>query len=383
MKKAIVIFTQPIEENTSSMIRSRNILKELPLCGYKTICYSPYSDSNSNQLKIPDIEIRRYGEINHVAKIKEDIHSRKGIKQKILFFIYKLYKKIDIFGASLQYLKYTKQIKNGVKKENPELLFTFSDPMTAHIIGKSCSKYASKYIQQWGDPLATDTISKIGLPVWIRKIIEKNLIKNANLICYVSPFTCEEQKNIYKKYAEKMIFLPTPSVKYQEIQCKKNKKLKIGYFGNYNSIARNIKPLYEAVLKNIDIELYLIGNSDLELKEEKNIILINRVSQQELESYLYKMDILVCLLNSKGNQIPGKVYHYAGSYKEILIIKDGEYGDEIEKYFSQFNRYTFVLNNPEKIGLVLDRYLKEGIPTRKPVEEFSSINIVKSLIKNV
>lgn len=381
MKKVIVIFTQPVEENTSSMIRSRNILEKLPLCGYKTICYSPYS--NKDEISLPNIDIRRYGKINHVAKIKEKINSSKNIKQKFLSFAYKLYKKIDIFGASIQYLKYIRNLRNEIRKEKPELLLTFSDPTTAHIIGKYCKKYAGKYIQQWGDPLAADIISKTALPVWIRKIIEKNLIKVADIICYVSPFTYEEQKKIYKTYANKMIFLPTPSIEYKQINHEKNKKLKVGYFGNYNLIARDIRPLYEAIIKNSNIELYLIGNSELNLQKRENITLIKRLSEKELDNYFYKMDILICLLNSKGNQVPGKMYHYAGSNKEILVIKDGEYGDEIERYFSQFDHYTFVPNDSKQISLALNKYIKEGVPTRKPVIEFSSINITKKLISNI
>lgn len=384
MKKIVVILAQPIEENTSSAIRVSSILRELPFCGYQTICYSPYANNvDSSNLNLFNIEIRRYGEENYVKKIKERLEKEGDLRTKTLNFIYKLYKKIDIFGASLIYLKYTKKIMKEIKNEHPDILLTFSDPITAHIIGCKCKKYASKYIQQWGDPLASDIIAKVGLPIWIRKIIEKMIIKNADRICYVSPLTYIEQKNIYKKYADRMIFLPTPSLNYENTSPNKHKKLKIGYFGNYHSIARNITPLYEAATINLDVELYLIGNSDLHLEKEENIIIIDRMSQEKLEEYLYEMDILVCIMNHKGNQIPGKMYHYAGSYKEIMIIKDGEYGNDIEEYFSKFKHYTFVNNSREEINLVLNKYIRNGIPKRKPVLEFSSEVIAKELLENL
>lgn len=384
MKKAIVILTQAIEENTSSMIRTRSIVKELPFCGYRTICYSPYSDNmNEVEFILPSVEIRRYGKVNHVANFKENLEHKDSLKYRILKFMYKLYKKVDIFGASIQYLRYTHIILDGVKKERPDVLLTFSDPMTSHIIGRKCRKYTSKYVQQWGDPLATDTISKIGLPVWLRKIIEKTLIKKADRVCYVSPFTCDEQKNLYRKYANKMIFLPTPCIEYRNIENGKQDKLKIGYFGSYNLIARDIRPLYEAVSNNKNIELFLIGNSDLNLKPKENITVIDRIPQSKLDEYLYEMDILVCVLNSKGNQIPGKMYHYAGSYKDILVIKDGEYGNEIEKYFSKFKHYTFVDNDEKRICAVLDDYIKKGVPKREPVLEFSANTVARSLVENL
>lgn len=386
MSTVDVILTQPIENNTSSMIRSLSIIRELPNMGLHVICYCPYPDKNgkynNGDISIKDVTIRRYGPRQKIKIAEDSINGSKGIRQIIIVVAYKLFKKVDVFGSSLQFLKYRKYLKTMIKKDNCDILLTFSDPMPTHMIGKYCSSAVKeKYIQQWGDPLAADTIAKTALPKCIRKIIERNLIKKADRICYVSPLTYEEQKRMFPKYADRMLFLPTPSVEYKHTFIK-NSKIKLGYFGSYNLLARDIRPLYDAIIKASSFELYLIGDSDISLQPKDNVFIKNRVSCNEVEEYVDQVDILVCLMNSKGKQIPGKMYHYAGSYKEILVIKDGECGDEIEKYFSQFNRYTFVENNKESILDILSNYSNNGIPDRKPLKQFSPDVIARQLLES-
>ena len=389
MKKVVIILTQAIENNTSSMIRCKSIISELPQLGYKVCCFCPYPSSSSEYaqvgVEIKDIVIKRFGSKMPIDFSKKDKSSSKSIKSKVISIIHKIFKKVDVFGASLQYLKYRPQLFKEIQKEQPQVLLTFSDPMTAHMIGKYIRQRINlKYIQQWGDPLTTDIISKTALPKWVRYLIEKNLIKYADKICYVSPITCVEQQNLFKKYASRMIFIPTPYIEYsyqaKEKKLKDQQKISFGYFGSYNSIARNLQPFYEAACRAKECKFDIIGNSDIVLQSTENVTIKGRVSQNELESFVYSTDVIVCLMNSKGNQIPGKLYHDAGTDKEILVIKDGEYGNQIEEFFSPFDRYTFVENEEDKIYQVLMNYMKNGVPKRKSLEEFNSKVVTNKLI---
>lgn len=385
MKKAVIILAEAIENNTSSNIRCSSIIQELPALGYDVVCYCPHpfegGEYNDESKMIESITIKRFGtRINIKSKI-DNAKQLVTFKQKVIMFCYRCFKKVDVFGASLQYLRFRKSIKNDIKKENADILISFSDPMTAHMIGKYCQNVVKgQYIQQWGDPLATDTISKIALPVWIRKIIERELLKKADRICYVSPFTCDEQKVLYKKYASRMIFLPTPRVNFSNSKKTASNKLKIGYIGGYNLVARDIRPLYKAANRLDSCELYIIGDSDLHLDEKSNIIIKSRVPRSEVDRYVQEMDVLVCLMNSKGNQIPGKMYHYTGSDKEILVITDGEYAMEIEAFFTKYNRYTFVNNDPDSICEQIKRYTEVGVPERTPLADFAPNNIARQLM---
>ncbi|MBS5843759.1 MAG: hypothetical protein KIC77_09805 [Clostridiales bacterium] len=390
MSKIAIIMTLPAEYNTSSMIRCRGIINSWANQGHDIKCYMPNADKNSkyfsNGISLEGIDIMRFGKIIQSGEIaKSNAVGSTSLKGKIKGILYRMFKKLDVFGSTLLYLPDRKKISDDIRKNRFDILITFSDPMTAHMLGKYCKRHNKGiyYIQQWGDPLASDTISKIAQPVWLRKIIENSLIKSASRICYVSPFTCEEQKKIFPKQAGKMIFLPTPSVPYNEsAEIRQHNSLCLGYFGSYNSVARNLIPFYEAVKECPDVTALIIGDSDLRLQETSNIKVLQRVSQEELSKHMANIDVIVCLMNIKGNQIPGKVYHDASSTKDIMFIKDGEYGDQIETFFERYQHYTFVCNDKEAIKAAIKNYIVNGVPIRKPVEAFMASSIATQLISH-
>lgn len=125
----------------------------------------------------------------------------------------------------------------------------------------------------------------------------------------------------------------------------------------------------------------IIGDSDLTLESTDNISIINRIPPDELNGYMKKVNVIVCLMNLKGNQIPGKVYHDASSTKDILFIKDGEYGDAIQAYFEKYDHYTFVDNTTLSIDAAIRHYLHNGVPVREPVKDFEASSIAKKLIE--
>ena len=386
MAKIAIILVLPLEYNTSSMLRCRSIIAALATMGHTIKCYCPNPDPGSKYYSkesadLPGVEVFRFHRIVKSARGHQERKSRT-LKSIMKTAAMGLFHKVDVFGSTLLYLPERKSVSADISKGRFDILLSFSDPMPAHMIGKYCKKHNPqiRYIQQWGDPLASDTISKISQPVWMRKLIEESLLKPADRVCYVSPFTCAEQKKIFPKQAEKMIFLPTPSLEYSEEDLD-IKGISVGYFGSYNSVARNLMPFYEAAQKNESVNFCIIGDSDVKLESTNNISVINRVSPQELDNYMKTINVIVCLMNHKGNQIPGKVYHDASSKKDILFIKDGEYGNAIQDFFQKYDHYTFVDNNVDAIDQAIKKYVAEGVPERKPVEHFKAENVAKRLIE--
>lgn len=387
MKKAVVIFAQPIENSTSSMIRSRNIINGLCQLGWEVTCYSPYPDQcniyyDERIALEPQIRIERYG--TSAPSIKSIMEGKAGIKKQIYRRLYFLFKKVDLFGSSIQYIKYRKSIYRKIINQGYQVILSFSNPIVSHIIAGYCKERAKipYYIQQWGDPLAEDITDHTIVPGFVKRFIEAKLLRNADKICYVSPLTCERQKILFKKYSGRMLFTPTPCEKKYYPLCN-NKKMTIGYLGSYNLVARDIRPLYNAACVSRDVNFIFIGDSDVRLESTENIQVIRRLPQKELDQYIEKLDVLVCLMNSGGTQIPGKLYHYAGTNKEILVIRDGENSDRIEDFFKRYNRYTFVDNNRERITEVLRQYVINGLPRRCCVEEFCAVNVAGKLVEGV
>ncbi len=218
MSRIAIVLALPMEYNTSSMLRCKTIISALARQGHFVKCYFPRPDINSKYysskpVDLGKIEIQRYGKVIQSGAPSEKAVRQAGIKSKLKSKARQLFRKIDVFGSTLLLLPNRKEIAQDISQGNFDILISFSDPMTAHMIGKYCKQKNPhiRYIQQWGDPLASDTISKIAQPVWMRKIIERSLLKPADRVCYVSPFTHEEQKVLFPKFADRMIFLPTPS----------------------------------------------------------------------------------------------------------------------------------------------------------------------------
>ncbi len=383
MKKIAVVLTQPIDYSTSSMIRCRNIINEYPKLGWSVICFSPYPDQHNiyydGQINLnPDITVKRYGKKRIGNTV---IGAENVLKKKLYTFFRGLYKKVDLFGSSIKYVKYKKEICNYIKLENCNLLLSFSDPKPAHIIAGYCKRHIKgiKYIQQWGDPLTLDITSKTILPKWYRHNVEAALLWPADRVCYVSPITFEEQKRVFKGKSDDIIFLPTPCEEHRYESGKKS-RIKVGYFGSYNLVARDIRIFYNTACLLTDCDFVFVGDSDVELQPKANIEIIDRVTPKDLEEYILDVDVLVCLMNKRGTQIPGKIYNYAGTNKEVLVIKDGECGDEIEAFFAKYNRYTFVENKESKIFEVISNYIHNGVPERAPLKEFSPNVVAAKLI---
>ena len=391
MLKIAIILVLPIEYNTSSMLRCKSIIASLAEMGHKVKCYCPNPDASSKYysgdvLNIPNLDIFRFGKTIEYTPSNNAESSRRCLLKSVVKDIgLKIFRKIDVFGSTLLYLPEKKKVSDDIANGHFDIILSFSDPMPAHMIAKYVKRHNPnlRYIQQWGDPLASDTISKIAQPVWIRKMIEKSLLKVADRICYVSPFTYEEQKRLFPKQANKMIFLPTPSLQYSEEVNMGNNGIgiSIGYFGSYNSAARDLRPFYEAAKRNSNIKVFIIGDSDINLVSTNNITVINRLSFAEVNKYMSQVNVIVCLMNLKGNQIPGKVYHDASLTKDILLIKDGEYGDQIQEFFKKYDHYTFADNTIDSIDNVIKEYALKGVPVRKPVRDFQADSIAQKLIE--
>ena len=85
-------------------------------------------------------------------------------------------------------------------------------------------------------------------------------------------------------------------------------------------------------------------------------------------------------MNHHGTQIPGKIFNYAGTDKEILVIQDGEYGNKIKTYFEKYNRFVFVDNKEREIIKILHQYLRDGIKQRTPLDDFMPESAARQLI---
>lgn len=384
--KILYITSTPLEYNSSANMRNIAIIKGLQQLGNEVSSLSSeavnssiYSDDISGIINLKSRYWLKLGAIQ--SNITNNINQRNNFKKIIKNRIYKIYTKFSIYDPKKTLVS---KVSKDFIKEKFDLIISSSDPKSSHLIAEKLIELnpniTKKWIQYWGDPFVGDINKNSIIPANVIKREEKRLIGLCDEVVYVSPFTLEQQQKNYPEYKDKMKFVPIPYIEEKIFTTGSNSKLTLGYFGDYKSSDRNIKPLYETIIKNNDCYLNICGNSDIKLEEKENVSIRPRQKMNVVEELEKNSDILVCICNKKGTQIPGKIYHYAATNKPILIILDGDKKEELRKYFESFNRYKLCENTEEDIMKAVKDIINEKVEY-KPLTLLSSEKIAKKFIE--
>lgn len=220
-----------------------------------------------------------------------------------------------------------------------------------------------RYIQFWSDPYCRSNLSTsdtVPLKRVLLKKIESSIIKKADRIVYGTETLFQTQKECFPSLRKKMFSCDVSYNVYGERAQKKisffNNELVSGYIGNYFTEIRNIKPCYDAFAEDSELgNLILCGAGNIHFESTLNIKVLPRCAPAEATAIENGLDILICLLNSKTSQIPGKIFYQANSGKPIIVILDGPDKDLIRKYLSKFNRFEFCDNNHKSISECIKR----------------------------
>lgn len=384
--KILYITSTPLEYNSSANMRNIAIIKGLQQLGNEVsslsseaVSSSIYSDDISEIINLKSRYWLKLGTIQ--ANITNNINQKNNLKKIIKNQIYKIYTKFSIYDPKKTLVS---KVSKDCIKEKFDLIISSSDPKSSHLIAEKLIELnpniTKKWIQYWGDPFVGDINKNSIIPANVIKKEEKRLIGLCDEVIYVSPFTLEQQQKNYPEYKDKMKFIPIPYIKEKIYEKVSNPKITLGYFGDYKSNDRNIKPLYNTITKNNEYYLNICGNSDIKLEVKENISIRPRQRMNVIEELEKKSDILVCISNRKGTQIPGKIYHYAATNKPILIILDGDKKEELRKYFDSFSRYKLCENTEEDIMEAVKDIINERVEY-KPLKLLSSEKVAEEFIK--
>ena len=384
--KILYITSTPLEYNSSANMRNIAIIKGLQQLGNEVsslsseaVSSSIYSDDISEIINLKSRYWLKLGTIQ--ANITNNINQKNNLKKIIKNQIYKIYTKFSIYDPKKTLVS---KVSKDCIKEKFDLIISSSDPKSSHLIAEKLIELnpniTKKWIQYWGDPFVGDINKNSIIPANVIKKEEKRLIGLCDEVIYVSPFTLEQQQKNYPEYKDKMKFIPIPYIKEKIYEKVSNPKITLGYFGDYKSNDRNIKPLYNTITKNNEYYLNICGNSDIKLEVKENISIRPRQRMNVIEELEKKSDILVCICNRKGTQIPGKIYHYAATNKPILIILDGDKKEELRKYFDSFSRYKLCENTEEDIMEAVKDIINERVEY-KPLNLLNSEKVAEEFIK--
>lgn len=385
--KILFVTSTPLEYSSSANLRNLALIKGFIEDGHIVSILSARPDINSlyydDSLLSVEIKNKYYLEI---GKLHSHFTTKKEKEKSLINMIVKKIKKIigKIYNSFLIYdprKGLVQKVKDLCINESFDYIISSSDPKSSHLLVEELINQngviCKKWIQYWGDPFVNDINRKGILPYKYIKAEEERILNKADEVVYVSPFTLNEQSEMFYEIKHKFKFIPVPFMNkiYYEVDDDKNKTYTIGYFGDYYSSDRDITHLYN-VVKESEYKLNIFGYSDISLVNTNGISVNGRTKYEVIKKYEQNSDLLVCLCNKNGTQIPGKIYHYAASNKPILIILDGNYVEEMKNYFESFDRYYLCENNEESISTAIE-YAKKSNRTFEPSPFFEPQKIAK------
>ncbi|OMF90350.1 hypothetical protein [Paenibacillus sp. FSL R7-0337] len=391
--KILFVLTTPIEYNSSANMRNIGLIKGLIELGHSVTIVSARPQNKSiyvdNTLLSLNLYERFYLEssILYSSLTSSNKKGYKKNKEIINFFrkkVYKIISKLSLYDPRKSFISGVINLKFENKKY--DLMISSSDPKSSHLLAAEIKKIfpnvSRKWVQYWGDPFAADINNKTLLPDFYIKKQELKMLEKADKVVYVSPFTLQQQEEFYPHLKGKFVFIPTPYIEpIVHEKLNDNNKLTIGYFGDYNSVDRNILPLCSAVMNSTSV-LHIYGRGDNHILNKPNILVNDRVSYDKVKLMEAKCDVLICICNKKGTQIPGKIYHYAATNKPILIILDGEHQELMRRYFESFKRYIICENSIDSILKALGE-ISSNLIEYAPLLRFDPKTIAEEFLQKV
>lgn len=294
---------------------------------------------------------------------------------------------LSSYGIHGIYSKFVKKAQKFKSDTEYDIVLSLSTPVTSHLLTYNLLEAGhiktKKWIQVWEDPWYVDVYGFNEKEKIYKE--EKRLLSYAQRVCYVSPLTLKNQKEIFPESAHKMYWAPLPFYyKNDEQGSTVNKYNNYGYFGDYAPVSRDLAPFYAAA-KNIGVNVNICGNPSNLFAQTDKITIYPRLQLNELKPIEDKTNVLVFLCNRKGGQILGKIYQYSATYKTILFILDGtdEEKKVLKSYFEQFNRYIFCENTVEDIECAIKLIENNdfGNVKNEPIDEFNPAKTIMKVLE--
>jgi hypothetical protein len=330
----LLITLYSLERNTSVAISNINITKGLLSLGYKITWVMPNWEQCETEFDFSQVRIIRV--------------PGKDLSRDVGFIRRKWRSHFDILDFTRSYLREWRKIQ--ISNEFYDVVISTSDPKTSHVFTSKLLRKVKygQWIQHWGDPILDDITRNFWWPKWFIKFYEWNIIRKADKVVYVTPFTNEAQQLAYPSLAHKISFVPLPADMYTTETKQDKECLKVAYLGDYNPVFRNLRPLYEAC-SNLDFTSLTIAGHGPKYVDLPNINVLPRIPQDQALEIENNADVIFCACNKRGTQIPGKIFYKTSSDKHILVAVEQEYRDEMVRYFESYERFVVCENTKESI----------------------------------
>ena len=361
----LLVTLYSLERNTSVAISNINITKGLLTLGHRITWVMPHWAQCETEFDASQVQIVRVpgeDEARDSGFLRNRLHSH--------FYM------LDFTRPYLHQVRKTR-----IPDEYYDVVISTSDPKTSHVFTARLLRHVryGRWIQHWGDPLLGDITRNFWWPKWVIKGYEWNIIRKADKIVYVTPFTAETQRKEYPKMADKIAFIPLPADMHTTETTSLPDQLQIAYLGDYNPAFRNLRPLYNACSKMNGVSLTIAGHGPA-YRSLPNIRVLPRIPQDQALAIESNADVIFCVCNKFGTQIPGKILYKASSDKHILVAVEKESHDEMCKYLESYNRFMVCDNTSASIAEALQS-LRDRPHDYMTPERLLPVNIAKEILQ--
>lgn len=400
--KILVISGYCPRDNHSAGLSHNAYIEGLIKLGYSVdlLCYSEDNFAIDKNMKIPAVENiysydglslyektamkRQHTQFVNEGAFEESKETTLSFKAKIFNFVKAhLRAMYGIYNPSIVWFHRAKHFKTNT---HYDYVISMSYPQVSHLLANYLRKKkkvsADRWIQLWEDPWTIDLGNKDGLKKCLKP--ERKLLDNGEEIVYVSPITLIRQQELFPSSGNKMRWCPLASYyKADEIDYSEFTENHYGYFGDYAPGVRNLKPFYNvSVDKNLNVEI--CGSPNNLFSEKNKVKIFPRLPLGELKLHEDKANVVICLFNLGGGQIPGKIYQLAATNKTVLAILDGPDDEQkvIRECFEKYNRFVFCQNTEVSISEAIDKIERGelGDISNNPIDVFSVEKVAKMLL---
>lgn len=363
----LIVSLFPLERNTSVANSSISIINGLLELGHQVTVVMPQWPNNETAVDLGKMQVVR-------IPGKPDMPPSRKLAKKLHSHFYFL-------DLTRGYLKHIGDVN--LPKEYFDIVLSFSDPKTSHVytarlLHRKRIQYG-RWIQHWGDPIVGDITRNFWWPKWVIKWYERRLIKKADKAVYVTPFTQNMLQDAYPDLRSRLSFVPLPAEMLPIEPIDSSDVLRLSYLGDYNPVFRNLRPLYDACANKPNIQLTMAGNGP-KYPSCSNVTIFSRIPQQQARQIENDSDVLVCVCNRVGTQIPGKIMYKASTNKHILVALEDDNYEAMKTYFESYNRYVLCRNTAESIAAALEE-LKTKKADYKTPSQLLPVNIAQQIIE--
>jgi hypothetical protein len=257
-------------------------------------------------------------------------------------------------------------IRRSITKET--ILVSSSMPNSVHVatlislLGRNNFWWAD-----FGDPWTLNvSLPRHGIRKYIEKMLEKFIVRRANLITFTTKTTLSDYVDHYPEFSTKMKLFRmgynTEDDIYPSIDISKDS---VYYGGSLPKENRDSREFIKTILRMKNVTFIFSGQSTEAIRDlfkeniPSNVRLLTWLNHGEFISYLKSSTVCVIFGNSNYQQVPGKIYHYAAYARNILYISamDAENDESLELLG---DRCEVAFNDSLSIEIKINKLLEES-----------------------